>query len=84
MMRAVRLAVELGFVIESETMSAITENSTNLSRISKERIRDEFSRILESKQPMQGIIFLEKLQLLQFVAPIFSGDWGRTKSSTCF
>ncbi|QQR64687.1 HD domain-containing protein [Candidatus Kaiserbacteria bacterium] len=69
MMRAVRLAVELGFVIESETMSAITENSTNLSRISKERIRDEFSRILESKQPMQGIIFLEKLQLLQFVAP---------------
>lgn len=69
MMRAVRLAVELGFVIESETMAAITENSTNLSRISKERIRDEFSRILESKQPMQGIIFLEKLQLLQFVAP---------------
>lgn len=69
MMRAVRLAVELGFVIEGETMNAILENSTNLSRISKERIRDEFSRILESKQPMQGIIFLEKLQLLQFVAP---------------
>lgn len=69
MMRAVRLAVELGFVIEGETMNAILENSSNLSRISKERIRDEFSRILESKQPMQGIIFLEKLQLLQFVAP---------------
>lgn len=69
MMRAVRLAVELGFVIEGETMNAILENSTNLSRISKERIRDEFSRILESKQPMQGIVFLEKLQLLQFVAP---------------
>jgi tRNA nucleotidyltransferase (CCA-adding enzyme) len=69
MMRAVRLAVELGFVIEGETMTAIAENSVNLSRISKERIRDEFSRILESKQPMQGIVFLEKLNLLQFVAP---------------
>ncbi len=69
MMRAVRLAVELDFVIESETMSAITENSSNLSRISKERIRDEFTRILNSKHPMQGIIFLEKLGMLPYIAP---------------
>lgn len=69
MMRAVRLAVELEFVIESDTMHAILKNSNNLSRISKERIRDEFTRILNSKHPMQGIIFLEKFQLLQFVAP---------------
>lgn len=69
MMRAVRLAVELDFVIESETMAAIAENSNNLSRISKERVRDEFTRILNSKQPMQGIIFLEKLNLLEHVAP---------------
>ncbi len=69
MMRAVRLAVELDFVIEGETMSAIAENSQNLGRISKERIRDEFIRILNSDQPMQGIVFLEKLGLLPFVAP---------------
>jgi tRNA nucleotidyltransferase (CCA-adding enzyme) len=69
MMRAVRLAVELNFLIDSDTMNAIAENSNNLSRISKERIRDEFIRILESRQPMQGIIFLEKLGLLQYVAP---------------
>ncbi len=69
MMRAVRLAVELGFVIDNETLDAIVLNSANLSRISKERIRDEFVRILESKQPMQGVIFLEKLKLLQHVAP---------------
>lgn len=69
MMRAVRLAVELGFVIEGDTMSAITENAENLGRISKERIRDEFIRILNSKQSMQGIVFLEKLGMLPFVAP---------------
>jgi len=69
MMRAVRLAVELDFIIDGDTMTAIAENSTNLGRISKERIRDEFSRILESKQPMQGVIFLEKLGLLEYVAP---------------
>lgn len=69
MMRAVRLAVELDFIIESDTMSAIAENSVNLSRISKERIRDEFVRILNSKHPMQGIVFLEKLGMLPYVAP---------------
>lgn len=69
MMRAVRFAVELDFVIEGETMAAIAKNSANLGRISKERIRDEFIKILESKQPMQGIVFLEKLGLLQYVAP---------------
>ncbi len=69
MMRAVRLAVRLGFTIEGDTMNAIAHNAANLGRISKERIRDEFIKILESKAPMQGIIFLEKLGLLQFVAP---------------
>jgi tRNA nucleotidyltransferase (CCA-adding enzyme) len=69
MMRAVRLAVRLGFLIEGDTMNAIAKNADNLGRISKERIRDEFVKILESKQPMQGIIFLEKLGLLVHVAP---------------
>ncbi len=69
MMRAVRLAVELSFIIEGDTMTAIANNAANLGRISMERIRDEFIRILESKQPMQGIIFLEKLGMLQYVAP---------------
>ena len=69
MMRAVRLAVELNFVIDADTMSAIVENADNLSRISKERIRDELIRILESDNPMQGIILCEKLGLLKHIAP---------------
>lgn len=69
MMRAVRLAVELDFMIEGETMAAIAENSENLSRISKERIRDEFIRILKSKQPMQGLVMAEKLGLLPYIVP---------------
>ncbi len=69
MMRAVRLAVELSLVIDGDTLTAIAGNAENLGRISKERIRDEFIRILQSKQPMQGIIFLEKLGLLPYIAP---------------
>jgi tRNA nucleotidyltransferase (CCA-adding enzyme) len=69
MMRAVRLAAELGFMIDTNTMTAIAENSLLLKRISIERVAAEFSRIIASKEPMQGIIFLEKLGLLTHVLP---------------
>ncbi len=69
MMRAVRLAAELGFVIDTATMTAIAENSQLLKRISIERVAAEFSRIIASKEPKQGIIFLEKLELFQHVIP---------------
>lgn len=69
LMRAVRLAVELGFTIDSETLDALTKTAPNLEKISKERIRDEFSRILASDNPMQGIVFLQKLDLLPYVLP---------------
>ncbi|OGG61917.1 hypothetical protein A3C87_00785 [Candidatus Kaiserbacteria bacterium RIFCSPHIGHO2_02_FULL_49_34] len=69
MMRAVRFAAELDFVIEADTMAAIFANAGNLKRISWERIRDEFTKMLMSQSPMQGIIFLEKLGLLPYVMP---------------
>lgn len=69
MLRAVRLAVELDFVIDADTTAAIADTAHNLSRISKERIRDEFVRILNSSNPMQGVLLLEKLELLTHVAP---------------
>jgi len=69
MMRAVRLAAELDFMIESKTMSAILQHSSQLKRISIERVSAEFLRILQSKTPMQGIIFMEKLGLLEQFLP---------------
>jgi len=69
MMRAVRLAAELNFAIESETMAAIVRNNYILKRISAERIRDEFLRIIDSETPMQGIAFLERLQLIDDILP---------------
>lgn len=69
MMRAVRLAAELGFVIETDTMAAIVKNNELLKRISIERVAAEFLRITNSPAPMQGVIFLEKLGLLQHFIP---------------
>lgn len=69
MMRAVRLAAELNFAIETETMSAILNNHELLGRISVERIAGEFLRIIDSPVPMQGIVLLERLEMLDYVIP---------------
>lgn len=69
MMRAVRLAAELNFAIESETMASIVKNALLLNKISKERIRDEFLRIINSDNPMQGLALLERLGLLEHFLP---------------
>ncbi|KKT80510.1 MAG: PolyA polymerase [Parcubacteria group bacterium GW2011_GWF2_44_8] len=69
MMRAVRLAAELEFVIENETMSGIIRNADRLKLVAIERIMVEFVRLIDSKTPMQGIILLEKLGLLTHIVP---------------
>lgn len=69
MMRAVRLAAELNFAIESKTMASIVKNSALISHISAERIRDEFLRIIDSATPMPGIAMLEKFGLIDYILP---------------
>jgi poly(A) polymerase/tRNA nucleotidyltransferase (CCA-adding enzyme) len=76
MMRAVRLAAELKFVIDGGTMTAIAENSKLLQHISSERVAAEFLRIISSKEPMAGVIFLEKLGLLEQFIPEFKASIG--------
>lgn len=51
MLRAFRFAARLGFVIDKDTYQSITENPSLISNISKERIRDELTKILLSDNP---------------------------------
>lgn len=67
--RAVRLATELGFMINRETQEAITKNAPHLKEIAMERIRDEFTKIVMSREPMIGIIMCEKLGILDHILP---------------
>ncbi len=69
MMRAVRLAAELDFVIDAETMAGIVRNAPQLKKIAIERVATEFIRLIDSSAPMQGIIFLQKLDLLEYILP---------------
>ncbi|MDO8590778.1 MAG: HD domain-containing protein [bacterium] len=68
MLRAVRLSSELGFHVEPETEKAIQNKAILLEKISKERIRDEFCRILLSDKPMDGLLLAKKLAILKYIA----------------
>lgn len=69
LMRAVRFATTLEFEIEATTWSAICENSDLLEKISSERIRDEFTRILVSNHPARGLDLLTESGLMRHIVP---------------
>jgi len=58
--RACRLAAKLNFEIEEKTFAAISKTLSVAEKVSIERIRDEFKKILEVGKPSLG---LEKLRL---------------------
>lgn len=69
MLRAVRFATELNFSISHETTESILKNKDLIKKISEERIRDEFEKIIMSDNPSFGIVMLYKLGLLQHTIP---------------
>src|SRR3989338_2799943 len=69
MLRAVRLIAELEFGIDGDTATAIKDHSHLLKHVSRERIRDEFSRILLSNQPMEGLVLAQQLGILEYISP---------------
>jgi len=71
MIRAVRFAITLGegWKIEEKTAQAIKKNSFWLKMISKERIRDEFLKIIMAENAAEGIELLRKLSLLKYIVP---------------
>ncbi len=69
MMRAIRFAAKLGFAIEENTLSAIGEKAELLEKISKERIREEFLRIIGSNYPADGVRLLISTGLMDHFLP---------------
>ncbi len=69
LLRAVRFAAVLSFKIENATLEAIKKNTAWLEAISKERIRDEFIKIVESDNAYEGILLLEESGLLKYIIP---------------
>jgi putative nucleotidyltransferase with HDIG domain len=78
MMRAVRLFSELrepgadqekGWRIDGPTLDAARKHAGLLSHVSRERVRDEFSKIILSENPADGVELLRSIGLLSDIAP---------------
>ena len=69
LIRAIRFATELGFKIEKETRIAIKKYAGLLQMIAKERIRDEFIKIIMTENAAQGVKMLVDYGLIDFIAP---------------
>ncbi|MGZ8552260.1 MAG: CCA tRNA nucleotidyltransferase [Chitinophagaceae bacterium] len=69
MMRAIRFATQLDFVIEEKALHAISENAGRIKIISQERITDELNKIVASPKPSIGFDLLYKTKLLHIIFP---------------
>ncbi|HLX12197.1 MAG TPA: CCA tRNA nucleotidyltransferase, partial [Bacteroidota bacterium] len=69
MMRALRFASKLGFRIDESALAAIREMADRIAIVSKERITDEFLKILASPQPSIGLQLLYETGLSKHFFP---------------
>lgn len=69
MLRAIRFAAQLDFIIEEKTLAAIQSQCSRIGIISKERIIDEINKIMLTVNPSIGFKLLEKTGLLAIILP---------------
>jgi poly(A) polymerase len=76
LLRAVRLAAELDFTIESDTESLIVRHSPAIAGIPGERVRDELLRLLAVPRGAYHLRYLDKLGLLLLLIPELADEKG--------
>ncbi len=80
-MRAVRFAAQLEFELEAETEAGIAPALPSLAMVSRERIHDELSKIIETRQPSRGLAIAKRTGIIRTILPVLDGhiadevDW---------
>ncbi|WP_317889935.1 CCA tRNA nucleotidyltransferase [Terriglobus tenax] len=69
MLRAVRFAARLGYIIETTTLAAIRELAPQIHQVSPERVRDELTRMLTQGNAHIALRLLDETGLLTEVLP---------------
>ncbi|QUB90477.1 CCA tRNA nucleotidyltransferase [Prevotella denticola] len=69
MMRCVRFATQLNFLIEDETFEALERNADRIRIVSGERIEEELNKIMMTLTPSKGFVDLYRCGLLQLILP---------------
>jgi poly(A) polymerase len=69
MLRAVRFAARFGYAIEPETFQAIQKLASQIHQVSRERVRDELSKMLTEGRARQAFLLFDETGLLHQVLP---------------
>ena len=69
MLRAVRFAARFGYTIEPGTFQAIQKTASQIDQVSRERVRDELTRMLIEGHARQAFLLLDESGLLHEVLP---------------
>jgi poly(A) polymerase len=69
MMRAIRFATQLNYIIDDASLKSITKNKERIKIVSKERIIDELNKIILSPTPSIGFKLLFDTGLLEIIFP---------------
>ncbi|MCW2643616.1 MAG: polynucleotide adenylyltransferase/metal dependent phosphohydrolase [Dactylosporangium sp.] len=73
MLRAARFAAQLQFTVAPEVVTAMTAMAPDLARITAERVRDEFTKLLTGADPVAGLRLLVDTGLAEQFLPELSG-----------
>lgn len=72
MMRCIRFATQLNFMIEDETFEALERNAERIRIVSGERISGELNKIMMTPTPSRGFVDLQRCGLLHIIMPELS------------
>jgi poly(A) polymerase len=76
MLRAVRFAARFQYAIEPATFAAMKRLADQIAVVSRERVRDELTRMLTEGHASKAFLMLDESGLLQYVLPEISAMRG--------
>ena len=69
MLRAVRFAARFGYAIEPGTFRSIQQQASHIDQVSRERVRDELTKMLTEGHARAAFLLLDETGLLQELLP---------------
>lgn len=68
-LRCIRFSSRYGWEIEKETFESMKRNVDRLSIITKERIQDEFNKMLVCDNPVMALNLIKKIGAMKYIIP---------------
>jgi tRNA nucleotidyltransferase (CCA-adding enzyme) len=65
-LRGIRFAAKLGYRVEQSTKLGMEQTGSLLLHVSRERIRDELSKMIKGVNPLEALVWLTELHLFPF------------------